>query len=101
MRKQPRLSASTMRPIYEKYLRSGQTIKAFCSAEQLNHHTFNYWRLKFIREKQTPQASFSLVSNGFQSNVSIVIRVGEQIEGELPSNYPVSSLTQLLSQLSC
>ena len=103
MAKRPYLDASTMRPMYEKYQRSGQSIKAFCKAEGINVPTFNYWRLKFIKAGQAPRAGFNQISvrpKGF-SITPIILRLGNSLEIEFPSEYPVDRLSQLLTRLSC
>lgn len=104
MAKRPYLDAATMRPIYEKYQRSGQTIKAFCASEHLNRHTFNYWRLKFIKEANRSITGFQQihpVSQKIASPQVIKIRVAERIEIDLPVDYDPASLHQLIQGLAC
>ena len=103
MAKRPYLDASTMRPMYEKYQRSGQSIKAFCKAEGINVSTFNYWRLKFIKAGQAPRAGFNQISVRPKdlSIPPIILRLGNSLEIEFPSEYPVDRLSQLLTRLSC
>ena len=104
MAKRPYLDATTMRPIYEKYQRSGQTIKAFCIAEQLNRHTFNYWRLKFVKEVAGSANNFQQIHPTPKKSASsevIKIRVAEHIEIDLPMDYDPEALHQLIQGLRC
>jgi transposase-like protein len=94
-----------MRPVYERYKQSGQTIKAFCNAEQINQHTFNYWRLKFIRETNQQSVNrFQQIRPTQKKSASvgvIKIRVAERIEIDLPVDYDIASLHQLIQGLVC
>lgn len=104
MAKRPYLDASTMRPIYDKYQRSGQTIKAFCVAEQLKRHTFNYWRLKFVKQVSNSENSFQQI-HSIQKKASssgvIRIRIADRVEIALPVDYDPAALHQLIQGLIC
>jgi transposase-like protein len=104
MAKRPHLDSKKMRPVYERYKQSGQTIKAFCKAEQINPHTFNYWRLKFIREVPLATNSFQQVRPTQKKSTAvgvIKIRVANRIEIDLPVDYDPAALHQLIQELTC
>ena len=105
MAKRPHLDSKKMRPVYERYKQSGQTIKAFCNAEQINQHTFNYWRLKFIRETDHQSVNrFQQIRPAQKKSACvgvIKIRVAECIEIDLPVDYDPAALHQLIQGLAC
>lgn len=104
MAKRPYLDAATMRPIYERYQKSKQSVKDFCAAEKINHHTFHYWRHKFLKEGAEPPKGFQEIQRA-PARVSIgqriLIRFPGSIEVELPGDYNAQSLGQLLQKLTC
>jgi hypothetical protein len=41
---------------------SGQSIRVFCAERQINQHTFQYWREKFLHSNQNLSSRFIAVS---------------------------------------
>ena len=104
MAKRPYLDAATMRPMYERYQKSNQSIKDFCASEKLNHHTFQYWRHKFLKEDAGASKGFQEIKRspaGASTGQKILVRLPGPIEVELPGNYDTRSLSQLLQNLTC
>ena len=81
---------------------SGQTIKIFCKANQLNCHTFQYWRSKLKREKSVVEVKgFVALKTQVPSNAKLRLRWKNDLEIDLPGGYPVEALADLLKALVC
>jgi transposase-like protein len=79
------------------YDSSDQTLRAFCTAQGINPHTFQYWRRK-LKKESTP----AFVEFRPQASPAGLIRLRKgEVEVELPGNYPGTQLAALLNHLSC
>ena len=99
-----RLTSTQMYPLYERYKSSGQTIQDFCKASGINKHTFNYWRLKFIREEKkasSPTDFQQLIPPSFPVSNGIKLELPNGIQIAFPIDYPPSSLGKFIESLSC
>jgi transposase-like protein len=79
------------------YERSKQTLRAFCAAQGINPHTFQYWRSK-LKKESTP--AFVEVRPEVSGSGLIRLRKGS-VEVELPGDYPGAELAALVNGLSC
>ena len=110
-----------MRPMVERYERSGLSRRDYCVAENINVHTFQYWRDKVkqsaanSRVSSSQKQSFQQIhppSNTKDSmaildqdtnshpDKSIQISLTPAIHVELPLTYPTEQLAQLLHYLA-
>lgn len=54
--KNTRRRSDEMYPLVELYLEGSLTQKEFCDEMEISRHVFNYWLMKFRREKQGTDA---------------------------------------------
>lgn len=98
MSKAKRRSAAEWKGLVEAQAAGAQSIVEFCAARGLNRHSFQYWRQK--RKQMGPEPKGFVALRPARSG-PILIRFGREVEVELPGDYPVEALLQLLKQGVC
>jgi hypothetical protein len=63
-------------PIIEEFLKSKQSVRAFCEQKGVNVHTFGYWKKKYHDRRQAAEkvkgfASLSVIPEGKEGTVTI------------------------------
>jgi len=95
-------SRAQMEDMVLRFERSGLARKDFCAAEQINIHTFYYWLDKFKKEKAAKLPSFQAVPRPeFNSAQFLQLHYKDQVLLELPADYPIDGLSDLIRRLSC
>ena len=95
-------SREQMEDMVLRFDRSSLGRKDFCAAEQINIHTFYYWLDKFKKEKAAKLPSFQAVTRpAFISTQVVQLHYKNQVLLELPADYPIERLTDLIRGLSC
>ena len=90
--------------LVEEQEMSIQTIGEFCIEHEIPQATFMYWRKKVKSHPQpegAPSGFLKLKVGKVKKEDRILIRASRGIEIDLPANYPVSALQQLIKQVSC
>ena len=80
--------------------KSDQTVSSFCRQQGIKEGTFYYWRSKIDRREEFEEGFISLRPQPSGSGV-IVLRCGGGLALELPQDYSVSALSQLIRSLRC
>lgn len=116
MSKRPYLTSKEMRPVYERYVASGQTITEFCKQAGINKHTFNYWRQQFMKKEglelggRQAKGGTHHTTIGFHQielrqskpeTSKITLRVGKDVAIDFPESYSPDLLSQLIHQIRC
>lgn len=95
-----RRTAAEWASIVQAQEQGDQTITAFCQEQQINPGTFHYWRSK-LRRRDGEETGFITLRPAAANSGVIVLRCGGGLELELPTNYPPSTLSQLIRNLRC
>jgi len=93
----PSEKATHWKSLIEQHQQSGLSIKAFCCQQQINVHTFHYWRKKFSAsngsEKQPAFVPLNHRADGLTGEASILLSERVQLR------VPIQALGVVLSQL--
>jgi len=105
MQKAPRRTSIEWEEILSNQQKSGQTLKEYGELHQINYHTLIYWRQKLKKGKSQakPQGFVKLHQPAppIHKDGIIKLHFDDNIELELPANYQVGDLVDLLKGLSC
>jgi len=105
MQKAPRRSSAQWEEILSDQQKSGLTLKKYGELYQINYHTLIYWRQKLKKGKSqaTTQGFVKLhqPTTPIHKDGIIKLHFDYNIELELPANYQVGDLVNLLKGLSC
>jgi hypothetical protein len=89
----------------DSHRESGLTIKAFCEEQGISQVTFSSWkkRLSSLPLESGESGFIALHPTGQRTykGLGIRIRVGTELEVELPGTYPLEDLSKLIRSLSC
>ena len=89
--------AGHWKSLVEQQQQSGLTIKVFCRQQQINAHTFQYWRKKFsvssLPKEQPAFVPLNPCADHSADEASILL------SGRIQLRVPIRSLGALLSQL--
>lgn len=84
---------------------SGLTIKAFCAERGISPVTFSSWKKRLAgTASENGEAGFIAlhpIGQSTYNGLGIRIRVGTQLEVELPGTYGLEDLSKLIRSLSC
>jgi len=97
-----------MRKVHARYETSGLTLTDFCESENINKYTFQYWRAKIKSEKDSeliaasPSVGFrQILPKPVLTSGVIRLHLSQDRNLELPSNYPLERLLEIIRGLSC
>lgn len=96
-------NASDWRELVEAQERSNLTIRAFCGERDVNRNTFIYHRQKYRSggvELGKRNGFITIQPTRPMATGQIYVRRGD-LELELPADYPVAGLLELMSALPC
>lgn len=95
-----RLTAEEWSVLIQAQFNGGQTIKAFCKSHQIKEHNFYYWRTRLLQSKEEEEGFIPLRSPRTAKG-AMVLRLGRGMELEVPADYSVTDLTELINALRC
>lgn len=100
MQRQARRTSKDWQQIIKDQRDSGLSVKIYSKQHGLNYNSLIYWRQKF---KPSKPAFIPLHQSQAKTNKSdrLKINYDYNIELELPGDYPVHDLIDLLKGLSC
>jgi len=108
MQKAPRRSPSEWKEIIEDQQKSGLKLRDYGALHQLNYNTLIHWRQKVKKEKSLPAnanaSGFVKIHqpSGRESLSERHIKISiDKVELNLPIDYQVTNLIELLKGISC
>jgi len=87
--------------LIRQYQQSGQTIATFCEAHQIKVHQFHYWKKKVLEQKKEKGPGGFVSLQAKTSGGGIYLRWGKGVELELPGDYPLQAIGELIRQVLC
>ena len=69
----------TFKPVYQRFLESGMTVREFCKSSGLTESHFYYWQSRFRKEAARQSGSFVPVSINNRGGNKIVLNGQHQV----------------------
>ena len=91
-----RRTAEEWSKIVDSQPKSGQTISAFCRDQGIKAGTFYYWRSRLQESEEREEEGFIKLRPQLSGSGIIVLRLGSDLEVELPPDYSPSALSELI-----
>lgn len=102
-KKTPRRSAAEWSALVEQQAQGNQTIGDFCACQQINKHSFVYWRQKLKDHLTVPPSGgfIAITAPAVKPADRIYVRTSNGVEVDLPGDYPITQLLQFLNASIC